>query len=328
MKTQREFVTEVIAAKVASGIQNDIIKKKGFGDRIKKAGEIVLADGVKPISYNDFDVASGTEAERTYHVNGECECQDAQNWAKKQKGEVVKSFAPSGYCKHRLAVEMWKHARKAMKELTDKGGTPHIYHRWTCTAHRDQPIVCWDLPCPDPIDVACPTCTAVNPHVPPHIKQIIAEEGVPTQTYIVHPDDDIIDPETGEILEEPPMMTTIGETIIGVVSSLNGHSNGTSATEPPAPILMTEQYEPAPVLTPRPQTLPEAGASLNIKLRMDQAEIMYTMRGHQDSEVLERLPEVLATLERILKIEVDHEEPFLKRLLHAFFPKPSRYTGK
>jgi hypothetical protein len=318
MKTQREFVTEVIAAKVASGIEKDMVKKQGFGDRIKKAGEIVLRDGVHPVSYNDFDVASGTDSEKTYHVNGECECQDAVNWTKKAKGEAVKTFAPSGYCKHRLAVELWKHARAAMKELTDKGGNPHTWHRWTCTEHRDLPIVCWHHPCPDPIDVDCPTCTAQHD----------------TEVEADREREDSIDITTGEITETPfadeetPMMSTIGETIKSVVASLNGHTNGASAPEPEAAPLVPEQYEPAPVLAPKMPAMPEAPVSFYIKFKVENFELSYTMRAHTDAEVIARLPGVLAGLEDVLKIEVDHEENFLKRLMHAFFPKPSRYTGK
>lgn len=333
MKTKNDVILEVLNAQVLELIQKDIQTKKGYGDRFMKAASIVLAGGVKAIGGGKYDVKSGTQADVTYTVNGACDCEDAKNWLKKQKGEEVRSFAPEGRCKHRLAVTFEKTKETRLKYLVDNR-YPHP-HTWDCDDHRGEGVTCWQMQCPDPTLLPCPVCSALTvAQTREHEDQVEADRDRVDSIEIINPETGEITNETPFPEEEAPMMTTIGETIIGVVSSLNGHASclgvppGVALDDVGLPPLVPEQYEPAPVLAPRTQTLPEAGASLNIKLRMDQTEIMYTMRGHQDSEVLERLPEVLATLERILKIEVDHEEPFLKRLLHAFFPKPSKYTGK
>lgn len=347
MQTKDDLIMYVVTAHVVAGQNTDAEKKTGYGDRFVKASKIVLTGGIKATSRGEYDVHSGTDANIMYHVNGTCECQDWKNWVhherwlKDHQGKDVTSFAPKGFCKHRLAVVIWGKVQAKLK-WTAEQRIVHA-HRWNCTTHRDVPIECWQHACPDAIDIACPTCV----NVPAQVEQIITDEGTPTETDIVHPDDQPFDPTTGEILEEQQtMMSTIGETIIGVMSSL--HTNG-QTTDPE--YVTEEENGPVPTLTGEPEAvaeiaqppvieelpplaeptrppMPEAPVSFYIKCKVDNFELSYTMRAHTDSEVIARLPGVLAGLENVLKIEVDHDEPFLKRLLHAFFPKPSRYTGK
>ena len=95
--------------------------------------------------------------------------------------------------------------------------------------------------------------------------------------------------------------------------------------EPETPVTYTtEQYEPAPVIEEDTLVpfLPEAGASLNIKVKAGQFEVQYTMRAHDDASVLSRLPAVVETLENLLP--TGEEDGLLLRLLHAFFPQTAR----
>lgn len=95
--------------------------------------------------------------------------------------------------------------------------------------------------------------------------------------------------------------------------------------ELPPLVPTTAQYEPAPAVVEDDTLvpfLPEAGASLNIKVKAGQFEVMYTLRAHDDASVLARLPVVVETLERMLP--AGEEEGLLLRLLHAFFPPSAR----
>jgi len=372
MHTKEQLITALVQTQVADAMRRDQEAQKGYGSRIAKAGDLVLAQGVKALGNSEYEVQSGSTPGLTYIVNGACHCQDAEKGLKK-----LKNGAPAGFCKHRMAVVIHKKVQEHLKDLAELR-IPHP-HRWDCAAHRDLELTCWQRVCPDALEMVCPTCAAEAPNlaelvtltddeearieaqtahpdddesdhdespytenpdeesptmmtsisqtikkvvsgfatvhrsgcanVPPHIERIIAEEGVPTKTYIVEP----------EPTPESPVMWS-------VPCGGDDHQDA----EPPLPPLQytVPTYEPAPVLVPKPGVLPEAGASLNIKVRVDNFELMYTMRGHTDPDVLERLPQVLATLERLMKTEVDHDESFMKRLLHTFFPKPSRYTGK
>lgn len=63
------------------------------------------------------------------------------------------------------------------------------------------------------------------------------------------------------------------------------------------------QYEVPSSYTPPPAPMPEAAASLNVKVKKGPYEFMYTMRAHTDAEILARLPAALAGLERALGID-------------------------
>lgn len=287
MKTKDDVILETINYHVLEGVRNDVEKKKGYGDRIMKGAKIVLADGVKHLGNGEYEVDSGSTEGLKYRTNGVCDCPDAVNFRKHEKGEEVKSFAPSGFCKHKISVVLWGKVQAKLKWTRDKNFIHE--HRWDCEEHRDFPVECWQAACPDPTRIPCQTCTPAAPSTVATAEAIIEE----AQAETVHV-------ETGEILEEPPADF--------------------------APLTTTE-YEPAPLLTPTIPALPEAAASLNIKVRMDQFELMYTMRAHTDGDVLERLPNVLATIERLLKSDVDHDASFLQRLAHAFFPRKRATTN-
>jgi|SoiMethySBSTD1v2_1073268.scaffolds.fasta_scaffold126156_4 hypothetical protein len=330
MKLKEQLIAALVETQVADAITRDQEKQKGYGSRIARAGELVLREGVKALGNGEYEVDSGTTAGLTYIVNGACHCPDAEKGLKKHpKG------APAGFCKHRMAVVIHKKVQEHLKELAELR-VPHP-HRWDCDGHRELEVVCWQRVCPDPFVIACPTCQAAAPALAELVTRTDDEDtriARDTDHLDDEPCDDDDSPYTEEP-EEPTMLTTLGSTITHV---LNGFHPTAETSEPagetlpelPPLVLATTEYEPAPVILKEDlgPFLPEAGASLNIKVKVENFELMYTMRGHQDGEVLERLPTVLATLERLMKTEVDHDESFMKRLLHAFFPKPSRYTGK
>lgn len=200
--------------------------------------------------------------------------------------------APNGYCKHKIAVRIRQCVDQDLKELTDK----HVQHRhvWDCEIHRDLDLECWQRACGDPLKLVCPTCTTIPPSDAKLMAELDALEEAP--------------------VEMPPEPETSGPLA--------------PAAELPPLIYTVPQYEPAPCIERQADPLPEAAASLNIKVRSESGEIMFTMRAHTDNEVLERLPNVLATLERILHAEVDHDASFFQRLASAFFPRKKYVNGK
>lgn len=297
MKTKQDVTVELLHAHLATFNAMNLEKKSGYGDRFNKGAQLYLDGKVHKVGPMHYTVESGEKKGVVYEVNGVCNCPDLA--------------APNRYCKHRLAAKFARLVEADLFEL-EKLRIQHT-HQLTCDVH-DLVVECWQRCCPDPTAVVCPVCGPLVPNVPPHVEQIIVEESVPVQEYIVHPDDDpnpaleeacqtIIDAQTAEQLTEDTPLEMEPE------------------PELPPVVYTTEEYEPAPVIGLRQEPLPEAPASLNIKLRNENAEVMYTMRAHTDDEVLQRLPNVLAQLERLMHSEVDHEASFMARLAHAFFPR-------
>lgn len=315
MKTRTEVTLDRIGYYVQAMEAYAKEKELAVGDRVQKAGCLVRDGKVRRAGPELYEVESAVSKKDgkpiIYMVNGYCSCPDG-----KPDTHTRKTKAPMGLCKHRIAARMQLRIDQDLEKLRP---IAHV-HRYVCSEHHIPEIDCLELGCTDPIELPCPICAKAAPQLT-SISEVIAD----MEALANRPD------------ETPFEAEPTGSAIVGAGPEREEvPAVADEATEPPVSeelpplVLQPAQYEPAPVVEPEELMpfLPEAAASLNIKLRMDQAEIMYTMRGHTDSDVLLRLPEVLATLEHLLKIEVDHDEPFLKRLLHAFFPKPSRYTGK
>jgi len=75
----------------------------------------------------------------------------------------------------------------------------------------------------------------------------------------------------------------------------------------PSPLRSPAQYEVPPVLTPKRAPLPEAPASLNLKVKHHNIEVMFTMRANTDQEILARLPAALEGLSKALGIKFTSE---------------------
>src|SRR5262245_30516888 len=67
------------------------------GPRLDAAVRLVLAGDVQLHPDGSATVASGSQSDKVYTVNGTCECHDF-------------SRAPAGFCKHRLAMGIAKRA--------------------------------------------------------------------------------------------------------------------------------------------------------------------------------------------------------------------------
>ena len=332
MKTKLELIHDTVNTLTLEHIAKDLEKHTGYGDRFMKAAKIVLSDGVKDLGKGEYEVHSGTDTDIRYKVNGTCNCQDWKNWLKheawlkKPEGDDVKTFAPKGWCKHRIAAKFYAHTLAHLKGLVERFSLPHP-HRWACQAHRHLPVDCWQAVCPDTADIVCPSCT----HEDDVEKDRERAHSLATLEGDVPGEEVVITPEQQHAaLEEACQVVRDAQ----VAEALADQEEAAVVTEPtdvaelPPLVLQPEQYEEAPVLMPQTPAMPEAPVSFYIKFKVKNFELSYTMRAPTDREVIERLPGVLAGLEDVLKIEVDHEEHFLTRLLHAFFPKPSRYTGK
>ena len=100
-----------------------------------------------------------------------------------------------------------------------------------------------------------------------------------------------------------------------------------SMYEPNPQETATPALELAPVVVPDEWItpfLPEAAVSLCLKMRLPgNHEMSYTMRGHQDYEVLARLPLVLAGLQRAID-PGSEDSGWLHRIYQAFLPARMR----
>jgi len=297
MKTKQDVTVESLNTHLATFNAMNLEKKSGYGDRFNKGAQLYLDGKVQKIGPLHYRVESGEKKGVSYEVNGTCSCPDLA--------------APNRYCKHRIAAKFARLVEADLFEL-EKLRIQHE-HRLTCEVH-DMVVECWQRCCPDPTVVECPVCGPQSPNVPPHVERIIVEEGAPVETYIAEPDpadatleeacQTILDAQTAERVTETPLEME-------------------PVPELPPIVYATTEYEPAPVIEQEQLVpfLPEAATSLNIKVKSEAFEIMLTMRGHTDDEVLNRLPNVLAQLERLMHSEVDHAESFMQRLAHAFFPR-------
>jgi hypothetical protein len=340
MQTRTELLRDRLAEIVALTQKNAEEKHLLVGERPLKAGQLVFAGKVTRLGPELYEVESGEKRGTVYKVNGVCSCPDGAK-------------APGNWCKHRLAGRFFDIIEKDVRRLRE-AHVPHT-HRYVCSQHTIPEVDCWQLACPDPVEIPCPICAKETPNVPPHIEAIIAEEGVPVQTFIVEPvtsvEDEQVNAITGEITEEseapypviasaetgdttetpfpeeePEMMSSIKATVEKVIASVtpNGVSNGLHAEPEAVQPLATTEYEPAPVLAPRQAAMPEASVSVCFTIKLpDNNQVTYTLRGHTDAEVLARIPIVLAGLEHAITPEAGRLS-WLRRIFTATFPPRDR----
>lgn len=92
-------------------MSNPIQQIRELNKRLAKAEEIVAQDKVHKILGKEGHYAvQNSEGTGFYLVNGECSCQDAQNRKELHKG----------WCKHKLAIELYKEAEEAVKAEAPK----------------------------------------------------------------------------------------------------------------------------------------------------------------------------------------------------------------
>lgn len=330
MKTKHDVTLDRLVHWLDRYVEADAKKGRLLGERLQRGAKLLRDGAVKRVGPHDYEVQSGTAANITYAVNGSCSCPDAKKvW--------------EGWCKHRIAVRLYRWVEADLLEL-QRNGIPHDYHKWDCDAHRDLDIQCWQQACPDQITVHCEVCAKLAPAVavaaveaqPVQEEDIFEQEPETVAEMLakVEPDDgwqdfvgetaDHDDPPATEVVTAVPDCQEIPEEPAGEATS----PEPPDTEELPPLVYTVPQYEPAPVLEVKPEALPEAAVSLCLSIKIDRDNgITYTMRGHDDASVLERLPQVLATVERLLHTE-DEEAGFFTRLARAFFPAKRGAYGK
>lgn len=170
-------------------------------------------------------------------------------------------------CKHRYAVDIYKKALVRVAAVKEQERVHE--HQFVC-GHQ-APMQCWDPRCLEPANTQCSACAAASLPLE-HTPALAA-----AQTEGDSP---------GEAPEEAPADPH------GYQARLEAQLYEYATTREPS----------GPVPTPT-VSMPEAPASLNLKLRLPGGhELMYTMRSLQvgaagDAELLERLPGLLAQLQ-------------------------------
>ena len=88
---------------------NIIVSITALSARLERAEQLMSEGKVHPCRdmENVFYVESSSKNGGFYSVNGKCDCPDAQ-----QREEITK-----GWCKHRLAVELYKEAESRWEEV-------------------------------------------------------------------------------------------------------------------------------------------------------------------------------------------------------------------
>lgn len=253
---------------------------KNMCDRLERGRVIALTPGAMVAVQPDVYEArsTGKDKSKVYTVSKDadagqtCNCPDAAPDGGK---------AHCGWCKHRASVYLARSAEAALTALQGRleGLTiPHM-HTYACghMDHKQQP--CWDGGCTAlTLEDGCPDCEAARGEEPPHLHD---------------PDDPGSCPACAA---EEPQIVFLDEVEPAPQAVVD------AVSPPEFPPLQTEQYEPAPVVTPKPAPLPEAPASLNLKVKHHNIEVMMTLRAHTDAEILERLPKVLEGLSAILGV--------------------------
>ena len=309
MKTKADLIAELTAIQVKDALARDHETKKGYGDRITRAGAIVLAGGVTPLGNGEYEVRSQSQPDKVYICNGSCKCEDAVKGERK-----LKHGAPGGFCKHRMAAVIDRRNREHLKGLVDKL-IPHTTHRWNCTEHRDLEITCWQQACGDPADVPCPTCeraaeakAAAETSLASEadgwtafVGETVDHDGVPASPAC---------PES--TYEEAKLEADTEDALEAYVTEAEHIAN----TEKPID-LNRFQYEESPMPTIIQPPLPEAPVSVCLRFKTPGGgEITYTLRGHDDGEVLARIPVVLAGLEQQLDTGT-HKQGWFSRVYNA-----------
>ena len=89
------------------------VRENGTDHRLEEALQLLIAGHVDAEPGGTlFRVQSSTDVEKFYYVNGECSCPSAQYSAR------------TGWCKHKVAVALWKRVEQALAPLGKPQGVP------------------------------------------------------------------------------------------------------------------------------------------------------------------------------------------------------------
>lgn len=188
------------------------------------------------------------------------------------QGCTCKSHPPEGIlCKHQYAVKLAEYVAKRMQATSKR----RHEHHWLC-GHGS--MICWEKSCPEPWHTMCPQCSA-NSAAEHQSGPLGCAEDCPACQH---------DEEEYQARQKA-LESEVEQARIKAR-------------------LDAQMYEAAPALPPvstvnvHAQPMPEAPASLNLKIRVGEIEFMYTLRSMKvgvqaDQEITRRLPQVLALLQ-------------------------------
>mgnify|MGYP001604264119 CR=1 FL=1 len=272
MKTQTQVELELIGLHIAAYREKDV--NQVYADRLTKA-EMLVCDGKVARQKDGHYLVQGSRPEPYIVACQACTCTD-----------FTLMHAPHGWCKHRLAAKMHASVLVDMDTLRSQG-VPHGHY--TCE-HKSTQELCWQVDCLTPRNLLCQACALALSRAPEAQWQ---------------------ETEDGDLGESQATW----DEAIGGIPPLNGEGAYPLSTLSPEQlaVIAAPVYEPCPPpakkkvarqMSSHGVVMPEAPASLNLKLKVGQVELMYTARSMKrgaqgDQELEERLPGILAMLEQL-----------------------------
>lgn len=266
MTTQKQVALELIGKHIAQYHELDI--HQVYGDRLHRAKTLLEAGKVSRKKDGAYIVESASEAGKCYLVNGTCECDD-----------FAHGNAPNGWCKHRLAAKTYQVVFDDLR-IMQAAGVPHLH--FVCE-HGSRMELCWQRGCEESMEQLCAGCLANLDDVE-QSGMSPAELSALANTW------------EAEAIQVVPT-TTPAEELRALAQPVYEENPQSYTCAAPG------KGKKAPA---KPVTMPEAPASLNLKLKLPGGgEIMYTMRSMVpgaggDTELAERLAVVLPCLEAVV----------------------------
>ena len=273
MKTQMQVERELIGLHVAAYREKDV--NQVYADRLTKAEHLLEEGHVTRLDDGHYLVQGRRHA--PYQVNTACQCED-----------FLRENAPHGWCKHRLAAKIAAQVRLELEGMRSQD-VPHAHY--VCV-HKGTQELCWEAGCLTPRNLLCQACALALSRAPEAQWQ-----------------------ETEDVEPTPASMNDMSAWDAAMASPpVNGDGIYPASTLSPEELatIAAPVYEPCPPLAKKKATrplshgvvMPEAPASLNLKLKIGQVELMYTARSMKrgaagDQELEERLPGILAMLEQL-----------------------------
>jgi len=320
MMTREQVRLQRLQFHVDTYLAMDAAKQQGaYQARIEKAHNLVASGAVTPTQRDGYYRVQGSQPE-PYHVNGACGCADYQ-----RNVQADLHY----WCKHRVACRLYKLVEADLAAMA-----PHLHH-YACG--HGAGVACYQLACPDPQYVVCPTCE-LDPVMQRYVTGINSgtvhlstgsgcEDGCPACLA-----------ERAERQAHDAGLVTADDLLEMAPELLEPDPHETPSLElPPLTYNLEPPYEPCPSRPPQaaqapqsegagvptapsPQGLPEAPLSINVKVKMPgNNELMITVRGATDDDVLDRLPHILTRVEAALK-GGSEETGWFRRLYNAVLP--------
>lgn len=268
-----QTVLAAIVAELATQYKGLSPESESYSTAIDKAAAIVTRKELTRNADGTWTVRDTAGSGKSWTVNGRCQCPASLK-------DMRLGHKEKGVCKHRIAVKM---ARQVEAFFQSMAAQQHTHRCPTCPAQE----TCWQEPCHDGTTLPeCPTCAAGTLSA----DDILSQENQQEQ--------DMLSQEELAHLAQPQYEVNPQTAPCAICLLPFDAIDHTPCTQ------FQPDAAPRPAVPVSPIPAPEAPASLNIKVKVGQYEVMYTVRSMQagsagDDELAARLPGIVAQLETL-----------------------------